>query len=200
MKKSLIITLMMAASMMANAQGFNEISLKYAPLRSTVKLYDEKESGSDTGIELEFNNHFRVKKDSPLYLSLGIGMQYAWASGSGDAFGVDVEGEESILVGRIPVGLMYHYDLSETYAIEALAGLDVSYYMMCSTKMYGKSYDFADTDGFNRFNAGWHCGINAVFCKAFVVGIGFQKDFTKYFENIIEAKASKLELKVGYRF
>ena len=200
MKKILISAFMLVISLMANAQGMYEISLKYAPLRSTSELYGEKESGTDSGVEIEFNNYFSIKNGSPIYLNLGLGLQYAWDSGEGQLLGLTGKVKESILVGRVPVGLVYHHDLSEKYAIELSLGLDASYYLLCEDKLNGHSYDVADSDGFNRFNFGWHGGIDAVFFKTLVVGLGYQNDFTKYYENGVESKASMFSLKLGYRF
>ena len=188
-----------------NYENFSTIYLQYNPI--TMK-YDDGDSETLTGVSLGFNHAFSLSQSVPLYLEPGIGLQYAFLSKDKERR----KDKWNMFSAKIPVSLLYKFDIANSeFSIVPNAGIDfrvniIGKYKREYTDGSGsdKSYklfseDDMKGDKWNRFQVGWHVGVNFMYANKFLLGASYGTDFSKMADED-NLKARTFSLTLGYCF
>lgn len=170
-----------------------------------------------------YNRAINLTPSTPLYLEVGAALQYAFYSDDYsedyDYYNFYYKFTGSMLTAKVPVSLLYHVAIPNSdFAIEPFVGIDFKYNIIGTAKAKSEKtnnynnktykdeekidniFDKKDCDGHqaNRFQAGWHVGVNFVYKKAFI-GISYGQDFSKFHDDI-DLKFNTLSATLGCRF
>lgn len=116
------------------------------------------------------------------------------------------KGDWSMLSAKIPVSLAYDFQIpNSTISIIPYAGLDFRFNIFGKFKpKEGDSANLFDKDDmggsdatWNRFQIGWHIGVNARFNNKFLVGASYGTDFSEIAEKV---KVNTASITLGYCF
>jgi len=200
-----------------NYEGWNTVYLQWNPSTFSPKHGDAQ---SFTAFSVGYNHAFSVSQSIPLFVETGIGAQYSYWSKSEreKSYGIDVEYKINILSAKVPVSLMYKWDIpNSTVAIVPNAGLDFRFNIIGKLKgeasykgeTQSESISLFDDDemkekgalfggeAWKRFQLGWHVGVNAIFAEKFLVGFSYGTDFMDIAEDV---KINTASVTVGYCF
>ena len=175
-----------------NYDGWNTIYLQWNPSSLSPEVGS---SESFTGFSVGFNHAFSLTQSIPLYVEAGIGIQYSFWDGDyyylyeGEYFKLK-DSKIKILSAKVPVSLMYKFDIpNSTISIVPNAGLDLRFNILGKLKndqLEKSSYNLFDKDDmrsddntWNRFQIGWHVGVNFMFNNQFLVGASYGTDFSE---------------------
>lgn len=196
--KKIFMTLVCILSFTAiNAQN-NEV---YILLNPSTLHADGADGLSPFGIAAGYNRQVDLGCDNALKLIAGGKINYAWTSKNS----VDW----SFLKIAIPVSVGYHFQTGKL-GIMPYAGIDASFYPLAQIKGNGETKSLFDEDEVtdllkaSRLQLGWQVGVDFDY-QNFVLGIGYQSDFTKFQDNVVgnvktKTYFSEVEIKLGYRF
>lgn len=167
----------------------NTIYLQWNPSSYGLEVL----SGSFTGFSAGYNLAFSLSQSIPLYLEAGIGVQYSfwdgdlWLTHKGETVYIYKDSKIKVLSAKVPVSLMYKFDIPNSIiSIVPKAGLDMRFNILGKLKNddIEKSLNLFDQDDmkkddwtWNRFQIGWHVGIDFIFNNKFLVGASYGTDF-----------------------
>ena len=192
-----------------NYDGWSTIYLQWNPSSFSPEVGS---SESFTGFSAGFNHAFGLTQSIPLYVEAGIGVQYSFWDGD---YYLIYEGNYKkikdskikVLSTKVPVSLMYKFDIpNSTISIVPNAGLDMRFNILGKLKSddLGKSVNLFDKDDmglddwtWNRFQIGWHVGVNFMFNNKFLVGATYGTDFSEIAKNM---KIHTGSITLGYCF
>lgn len=168
--RTIVLAAFAALSMSASAQEpFATFYLQYNP----TQFHHKEIYGADT--KDYFNqvaigyNYATPLFGIPLYLEFGGAFQYSFKSGDGY--------KVNMLAGKIPVNLLYSFDVSESVRIQPYAGTYGRFNFLAKTKPdEEEAINWFDSpqDG-KRFQMGLQGGIKFVFSDV-VIGGGYYYD------------------------
>ena len=124
------------------------------------------------GFDLTYTKANAFNQDSPLFYEYGIGFQYlggGYDKGSGSV-------SYSFGLVRIPLNIIYDYQLASDVYADFYAGLNIGGNLFGSVK-YSRSSKNDESQHLFRPQVGFNCGVKMRLYR-FVVGIGYNKDFT----------------------
>jgi opacity protein-like surface antigen len=86
---------------------------------------------------------------------------------------------------KIPVNVMYSFQVSDAFRIEPYAGIYGRVNIWGEAKSHGESVSLFDEDEWGdaaakRFQIGWNAGVNFRITEAFTVGAGYFMDIMKF--------------------
>jgi opacity protein-like surface antigen len=194
-----VVAAMAAISMSAMAQVTYGNDYQYKPTNSTIYGSDneafglfyaqynattqhmtvtnhDSENESLNGITLGYS-HFIPLGDIPLFVSPGGAVQYFFKSKDGV--------KTNMISLKIPINLMYSFQVSDAFRIEPYAGIYGRINIWGQMKEDGgESLNFFDSDKMGdaaakRFQLGWNAGVNFRITEAFTIGAGYFMDILK---------------------
>lgn len=187
-----------------NTDGWSTVYLQYNPM-----TFDMDGTSEDfTGFTLGYNRAISVSSSTPIYVEVGGALQYAYYSDDYDD-DYDIEYKYSVWSIKVPVSILYDWQVSNSVSILPFVGLTFRYNVSGKYKIDydGDDYDwnlFDDDDmeelgwdeAWKRFQMGWQIGVNAKFNK-FLVGVSYGSDFSEIYD---ECKFKTTSITVGYSF
>lgn len=188
------------------SKGWNTIYLQWNPSSFSQEIGS---SESFTGFSVGFNHAFGLTQSIPLYLEAGIGVQYSFWDGT---YLRIPDCKIKLLSAKVPVSLMYKFDIpNSTISIVPNAGLDMRFNILGKLKndeyeeyLKKSSFNLFDKDDmggddytWNRFQIGWHVGVNFMFNNQFLVGASYGTDFSEIAKN---SKVHTGSITLGYCF
>jgi len=140
----------------------------------TVTNHDS-ENTSLNGVTLGYS-HFIPLGDIPLFLSLGAAAQWFFKSEDGH--------KTNMISAKIPVNLMYSFQVSDNFRIEPYAGIYGRINIWGQEKVGDVSANILSSDDFGdaaykRFQLGWNAGVQFRITEAFTIGAGYFMDLMK---------------------
>ena len=140
----------------------------------TVTNHDS-ENTSLNGVTLGYS-HFIPLGDIPLFLSLGAAAQWFFKNKD--------EHKTNMISAKIPVNLMYSFQVSDNFRIEPYAGIYGRINIWGQEKYGDKSLNILSSDDLGdlackRFQLGWNAGVQFRITEAFTIGAGYFMDLMK---------------------
>ena len=189
-----------------NYDGWNTIYLQWNPSSFSQEVGS---SESFTGFSIGYNHAFSLTQSIPLYVEAGVGVQYSFWDG---VYNKMPDCKIKFLSAKVPVSLMYKFDIpNSTISIVPNAGLDLrfnilgklkndeleEFYKKSSFNLFDKD-DMGDDDyTWNRFQIGWHVGVNFMFNNQFLIGASYGTDFSEITKS---CKIHTGSITLGYCF
>ena len=141
---------------------------------TTVTNHDS-ENTSLNGVTLGYS-HFIPLGDIPLFLSPGAAVQWFFKSEDGH--------KTNMISAKIPVNLMYSFQVSDNFRIEPYAGIYGRINIWGQEKVGDESANILSSDDFGdaackRFQLGWNAGVQFRITEAFTIGAGYFMDLMK---------------------
>ena len=177
---------------------WNTIYLQWNPSKFSP---DNGNSTSFNGFSIGFNHAFSLSQSIPLFLEAGLGAQYSIWSNEVTITKTSIDEKLTMISAKIPVSLAYKYDIpNSTISIIPNAGLDFRFNI--SGKLKLKSGDYSETynvfdkndmekieilsggETWNRFQIGWHIGVNLMFNNTFMLGASYGTDFSEIVKKV----------------
>lgn len=140
----------------------------------TVTNHDS-ENTSLNGVTLGYS-HFIPLGDIPLSLSPGAAVQWFFKSKDGH--------KTNMISAKIPVNLVYSFQVSDNFRIEPYAGIYGRINIWGQEKVGDESANILSSDDFGdaackRFQLGWNAGVQFRITEAFTIGAGYFMDLMK---------------------
>ena len=190
--KKLYMALLLAFAGITNADAQAEreffVNIAVSSITAVAKESNISRSESEnySSLSLGFNHLNPLTANEKLWTSLGGG--FAWVRDGDDAGWVRL---------HFPLSLKYKAKASEHFVLEPYAGLTGTLNL----------FDYAKGNcglSGNRISVGWHAGLDFNIHR-FVVGIGYEKDFTNYDSFELgnregHTRWSSISFKLGCRF
>ena len=160
-------------------EAFGLFYVQYSPgqfhLKASADGQSETENESVNVISLGYS-HFIPLGDIPLFVSAGAAAQWFFKSKDGH--------KTNIVSVKIPVNLMYSFQVSDAFRIEPYAGIYGRINIWGESKEDGESVNIFDSDKMGdlaakRFQLGWNAGVNFRITDAFTIGAGYYMDILK---------------------
>ena len=141
---------------------------------TTVTNHDS-ENTSLNGVTLGYS-HFIPLGDIPLFLSPGAAVQWFFKSKDGH--------KTNMISAKIPVNLVYSFQVSDNFRIEPYAGIYGRINIWGQEKVGDVSANILSSDDFGdaackRFQLGWNAGVQFRITEAFTIGAGYFMDLMK---------------------
>lgn len=164
--------------------------------------------GSFNGFSLGYSHAFSLSANIPIYLETGVAGQYAFKSYTED----DEDGWElkhSLLSLKVPVNVMYKFNLNEIVSIIPFFGISIRGNLIGKIKEIepydeDETYDLfdkKDMEGsdytWKRFQIGWQIGLKARLGEKFIIGGSYGTDFN---EIVKDYKIHTGAICIGYTF
>lgn len=173
-------------------EGFGTLFLQYNPSQIHASYKGNSSNSSVNAFTLGFTYALPLG-GIPLYLEFGAAAQYFFKSEDIDYYDYDdyygyssshEKAKFSMFSIKIPVNVMYSFDVSDAVSIIPYAGLYGRVNVLAQTKVGDEkanhfSKDDMGDDTWKRFQLGANLGCKARFAKKFAVGIGYYMDITK---------------------
>lgn len=175
-------------------ESFGTLYLQYNPSQLKTKSHGSSNSESVHGITLGYS-HALPLADIPLYLEFGGAVQYFFKSMDYTDYDVDWEtgnysttkekAKFSMLAFKIPVNVMYSFNISDAVSIIPYAGVYGRFNILAQQKVgdekinYFSKDDMGDDFVWKRFQVGWNAGCKFRFAQKFLVGAGYYMDLMK---------------------
>ncbi|WP_125910809.1 outer membrane beta-barrel protein [Bacteroides timonensis] len=185
--------------------GVNNVYVQY----NDVKLKGNIDS-SLGGFSVGYNRMFGLTEKAPLYVEVGGAFEYANVEETLEVAGVKLgDTEMNLYTFKVPLSIGYQFAIGQSgFSVAPYAGFDLLYHFKGEIKdnQSGETLDiFKDSDDSNiddsnRFQAGWHAGINLAYKHVFA-GVTYGETFNGMTK--IEGSKSKLgttSVSIGYRF
>ena len=194
-------------------EGFGLFYIQYNPSQVHSKEEHHGSSATDNkscnALSLGYS-YFIPLGDMPLFLAPGAAVQWFFKSDSeseslsyGEYYGetYTMETKFNMISAKIPINLMYSFQVSDAFRIEPYAGIYGRINIWGENKLEfngeSESYNIFDKDkaGDNaakRFQLGWNAGVNFRITDAFTIGAGYYMDllkFTDYSRNDYESSS-----------
>ncbi len=207
---------------------YNRLGTSYSlPDKTEARDFAESGlSDKLNAFSIGYNRAINIAPSIPLYVEVGAAVQYAFYSDkysidepSASLSKVhNLKYTGSMFTAKVPVSILYHVAIPNSdFAIEPFAGADFKFNIAGTAKgEHSRTYtnksetavettkvnifDKNECDGHqaNRFQAGWHVGVNFVYKKAFI-GVSYGQDFSK-FQDDIDLKFKTFSATLGYKF
>ena len=205
-------------------EGFGLFYIQYNPSKYHAKAkstHGELEAGTDNqtwnALSLGYSYYIPLG-DIPLFIAPGVAAQWYFYSDKtsymnelyyGDNYNVEQEVKCNMISAKIPINLMYSFEISDAFRIEPYAGVygriniwgeDKVEETMGGEKM-SESLNLFDKDDmgeylkWKRFQFGWNAGVNFRITDAFTIGAGYYMDLTK----VVDASHNGSELKTNFQ-
>lgn len=206
-----------SSSTSVNPDGWSTVWVEYNPIKVKFDV-----SGVDdeslTGFSAGYSKAFSISQGYPIFLEAGVGLQYANYSDSEkvyiSGFGtVTVDQDITIWSAKVPVNLLYKYDLpNSNISIAPFVGATLRYNLSGTLKYeaagYSEKYDlfddddmddanFLDGESWKRFQIGWQIGVKARVGQHFMAGISYGNDFS---EIAYKSTIQTTSITLGYTF
>ena len=177
------------SSSVVNTDEWNSIWAEWNPSVFSPKHGD---SESFNAFSLGLSKAFNLTTSVPVFLEVGGGVQYSFASDFMDYDDVTF----SMLSVKVPLSLIYKFDIpNSSVSLMPNAGLDFRFNILA--KLSG-DYDDEDLDvdlfdkddmgssdnTWNRFQIGWHIGLKAKLGQSFLLGASYGSDFSEIAEKV----------------
>lgn len=204
--------------------GYDIIGLNYAMDRFSYDYDgDDPDPFSANGFSFEYLHGFRVVKEMPMFIEFGFNINAAFHSKESKDGNYFTKSQFASL--SIPLNYAYRIDVNEGFAIKPFIGLNFKVNILGRQHMvysdeYVDKYDISESDretdwldfydggdeessgrhAWNRFQLGWHIGVDFQFNK-FFVGVNYGTDFipaSSYKGNKINTQT--LNLGLGFCF
>ena len=177
-------------------EGFGLFYIQYNPSQVHSKEEHHGSSATDNkscnALSLGYS-YYIPRGDIPLFLAPGAAVQWFFKSESDSEslYGVSYTEKTkfNMISAKIPVNLMYSFEISDAFRIEPYAGVYGRINIWGENKLEfngeSESYNIFDKDkvGDNvakRFQLGWNAGVNFRITNAFTVGAGYYMDLLKF--------------------
>jgi hypothetical protein len=140
-------------------------------------------STSFNAFSLGVNKAFPLSSYAPLYFETGLGFQYSFDSQTNVVGKHTEEYTVKVMSAKIPVSLGYNFQVPQSsVSFAPFAGLDFR------GNIWGIDDDEEDlfSDDYyewNRFQIGWHIGLNPKFNNNFLLGVSYGTDFNKLHDD-----------------
>ena len=218
----IFVVLAIAASGVANAEGYNRIGLSY---NNTSYRFSGYKGASDhnfsvNGFGIDYAHGFGLSRSLPMFIEVGGNVNFNFGNMFEDKNGSDYEIDRIQDINlQVPVNYVYRFDISDYFSIAPYAGVNFKLHLMTRTR-YEEKYqgeketeewnslydkDFMGEEGtWNRFQMGWQIGVNFQY-SAFSLGVQYGTDFIptfSYNEDGYKEKINNgnLKLTLGYNF
>jgi len=214
MKKLLMIAVLCTISLAASAQftnskkstkssssssflDYGEWNKAYIQYNST-KLNSEKNENTEynytlSGLAIGYSKGISIMQSTPLFIEPGISLNYNWGTENGSH-------DEKIKITslRIPVNLVYKWDVSPSMSILPYIGLYAKYNISAKLKSGDDTFDDRDIEEADMFDKddmgddehclkhlllGWQIGADLLISHDFFVGISYGKDMSTAIKN-----------------
>lgn len=182
----------------------NNWSTLYLQWNPSSAVPSKGDSKTFTGFSIGYNKAIGLTQQAPLYLEFGLGVQYSYRSDTkkevyNTGYGYqtyELDEKFSMLSAKVPFQLDYVYNIPNTSVdIIPNAGLDFRFNILGKIKYEGGGYsesrnlfDKDDMGGddytWNRFQVGWHIGLNARFNKKYLLGVSYGTDFSEIAKEV----------------
>ena len=190
-------------------ENFGLLYVQFSPskMHSKVSFNGKSESDSESVnvLSVGYTYNIALGEDLPLYLSPGGAIQWFFKSKKekisdqyydyGDilpsdySFNYEYTNKFNMISIKIPVTVMYSFELGEAFRIEPYAGVYGRVNLWAEQKTtsdYGSSKvnpfdkkEMGDEHVWKRIQAGWTAGVNFRITNAFTVGAGYYMDLLK---------------------
>lgn len=204
--------------------GYDIIGLNYAMDRFSYD-YDgghEPDPISANGFAFEYLHGFRVAKEMPMFIEFGFNINAAFSSQEDEKGETITKGQFASL--SIPLNYAYRLDITDNFAIKPFIGLNFKLNILGRQRLdYSDEYmekygeyvssqegrwsDLYEKDeerngghAWNRFQLGWHIGVDFQFNK-FFIGLNYGTDFiSAYSYKKNKVNSQTLNLGLGFCF
>ena len=215
-------------------EAFGTFFLQYNP----TWMYSKMSSGSYSASNTELIHGFSLGYiesiplgDIPLYIEFGGAVQYFFKSKTQKGYDYDYDDYDwdeylyddfggssnhkqkfTMLSLKIPVDVMYSFDVSDGFSIQPYAGIYTRINIIGKEKIGDESInifskdDMGDDGAYNRFQVGLQAGCKFRIGQKFTAGIGYYRDIAPKLFNYSEhgAKSSVifhgLDITLGLNF
>jgi len=142
---------------------------------TTVTNHDS-DNTSVNAISLGYSYYIPLG-DMPLFIAPGGAVQWF--------FKEENSIKTNLISLKIPVNVMYSFQVSDAFRIEPYAGIYGRVNIWGEAKSHGESVSLFDEDEWGdaaakRFQIGWNAGVNFRITEAFTVGAGYFMDIMKF--------------------
>ena len=171
------------------ASKIGTFSVSYSPTKLNTISGNSSTSEDFHSVSLTWTNANALHPTQPVYFEYGLGAQWSFMN---DSSSENITVSTNFVGVKIPVSLMYKYDVPQTnIALAPYVGLDLNGYLLGNTSAkYGDdkvslSYFSKDDMGdekFSRVNLGWHIGAR-VFVNDLFVGIAYEAPLTNLYKE-----------------
>lgn len=165
-------------------EDWGDFYLEYSPMQlvSTAKGVDNKLFHTAT---IGYSYLFQLG-NTPLYLDAGLEASGSWFSKRYDG------GEKysmSVFYSKIPLNLVFRWNISENFAIAPFGGLFVKYnvYGEEREKYNGETYtwklfdeEYTNDDDYNRFQFGYQAGLKLIIGGCVSIGASWKADISSF--------------------
>lgn len=195
-------------------EGFGLFYLQFSPSQMHSKATNHGTSVTDNesinALSLGYSYYIPLG-DMPLFLAPGGAVQWFFKSKSESG----VDDKTNMISVKIPVTVMYSFQVSDAFRIEPYAGIYGRINIWGEEKLesggYSKSINVFDEDDMGenmaakRFQMGWTAGVNFRITDAFTVGAGYYMDFLKfqdysYREHELSTNFQGFDITLGVNF
>jgi len=181
--------------------------VSYSPTKWNVITGNTSDSEDYHTVSLTWTNANALHPSQPVYFEYGLSAQWTFLN---DSEGEDYNVSTNYVGVKVPVNLLYKYDIPQTkIAIAPYAGLNLTGYVVGSTTIkYGdtkESYSYFSKDDMgdeklNRINVGWQIGARAYVNDIFV-GIAYEGPITHlYKEGNTKVNFNLINITLGLAF
>ena len=191
-------------------EAFGTFFLQYNPTwiyaKASYKGHSESESEMTHGFSLGYIESIPLG-DIPLYIEVGGAVQFFFKSKDLKNSGYDYDYDDwedyyyyddfggssnhkqkfTMLSLKIPVDVMYSFDVSDGFSIQPYAGIYTRINIIGKLKVGDESAnifskdDMGEDNTYNRFQVGLQAGCKFRFGKKFTAGIGYYRDIAPKF-------------------
>jgi len=221
---------MKGTSAAGDITGYDQITISYTNGHFGYDYpsgNDEPDPISTNGFSLKYLHGFSLSASLPMYIEAGLNFNYNFHSAEDDEGYSVTKFQHSALA--IPVNFAYKFNVTETVAIKPFLGLNFKINTSTKSRMEltdkflddykeltGQRYDgetesdwqnFFDKDDmgskdatWNRFQLGWHIGVDFQFNK-FLIGVNYGTDFIPAYKyKKYKVNSSTLNVGIGFCF
>lgn len=185
--------------------GVNNVYVQYNDVK--FKGIDDASLG---GFSVGYNRMFGLTSKAPLYAEAGVAFEYASEEETVEIAGQKTEdAKTSLYTFKVPLSIGYQFAIGQSgFSVSPYAGFDLLYHFKgeIDEKVSGEKIDiFKNTDednidGSNRFQAGWHVGLNLAYKHVFA-GITYGETFNEMVKvDGCKSRLGTTSVSIGYRF
>ncbi|MDO4819911.1 MAG: hypothetical protein Q3994_06025 [Prevotella sp.] len=144
--------------------NYSEIYVQY----TTLVCYGITTSDVEHGAAIGWDEGIYLSSTTPLAFIGGFKLQY------------NGKDEEHLFSFKVPLSLKFNIKITDDLNIEPYAGLNSTIYLYAKNS----DYDYLDSKNeihANRWQFGWHAGMDFTINQRFVLGFAYNRDFTDFF-------------------
>jgi len=215
MKKVLLAAaLLVAGASVANAEGYNRVSMSYDwqhfSMNKDYTGSDKSEGRSLNGFGLNYNHGFGVAEnmfvEAGLNFNFGFGTENLSEKQEVNGYSFQEKQKMTNINMRIPVNFVYRFNLTDDFTLAPYAGINFKLNLVSKIKdtldtnwdeydnsdekwvnLYSDSEEnMGDKDAtWNRFQMGWQVGVGLSYQK-YYLGIEYGTDFIPAYSHDFE--------------